>query len=119
MCRTRNRYLLCRTPIVSVANDSHAADKISRCQTEIEGRGAARWRAPPGRPEKAALDRYSGGPRKRPAARPKLRAAEQRAGGRPGAPRKSGLGPLFGGPEIAASPAISASELTKNRSSGM
>ena len=50
-------------PVVSVANDSHAADKISRCQTEIEGRGAARWRAPPGHPEKAALDRYSGGPR--------------------------------------------------------
>ena len=45
--------------------------------------------------------------------------AEQRAGGAPGTPRKSGFIPLFGGAENGASPAISASEFTKNRSSGM
>ena len=36
----------------------------TRCQTEIAGRGAARWRGPPGCPEKAAWDRYSGGAEK-------------------------------------------------------
>ena len=147
--RTQNRYLLCRTLFVSVATDSHAADKISRCQTEIEGRGAASWRGPPGRPEKEALDRDWGAeiaaPAPARAARPKSWAAEQRAGGgprgapkkrhwtairarrdsvphprampdryrgprssalagAPGAPRKSGLGPLFGGGGRASGP---------------
>ena len=37
-----------------------AACPRARCQTDIEGRGAARWRGPPGRPEKAALDSYTG-----------------------------------------------------------
>ena len=32
----------------------------ARCQTEIEGRPAACWPRPPGRPKKAALDHYSG-----------------------------------------------------------
>ena len=57
----------------------------ARCQTNIEGLGAGRWRGPPRLPKKAALDRFSGKPRYRPAparaARPILRAAEERAGG--------------------------------------
>ena len=39
-----------------------------------------------------------------PAARPILRATEQRAGRGPGAPRKSSLGPLFGGPRYRPTP---------------
>ena len=123
MCRTRNRYLLCRTFIVSVATDSQAADKISCCQTEIEGRGAARWRGPPGRPEKAALDRYSWGRDSGPCPRA---LPDQNRGPRSSAlaganvaPRKSSLGPLLGVMRTLASPALSASELTKNRSNGM
>ena len=119
----RNRYLLCRTPIVSVATDSHAADKISCCQTEIEGRGAAPWQGPPGCPEKAALDRYSGGPRQRPAparaARPISRAAEQHAGGGPrGAPKKW-PGIAIRGYENAGLPRFIGERVDENRSSGM
>ena len=72
MCRTRNRYLLGWTPIVSVVTNSQAGDKISQWEiagTEIEGHGAARWLGPLGRPEKAAVDRYSGGRHTGPRAR--------------------------------------------------
>ena len=52
-------------------------------------------------------------------ARPKSRAAEQRAGEGPrGAPKKWPWTAIRGS-EKGASPAISASEFTKNRSSGM
>ena len=71
----------------------------ARCQTDIVGRGAAHWRGPPGRPEKAALDRYSGGRDSglRPCALPdRYRGPRSSALAQaPGAPRKSGLGPLF------------------------
>ena len=76
-----------------------------------------------GRPEKAALDHYSGardsGPRLR-ALPDRYRGPRSSAlAGVPGAPRKSGLGPLLGVMRTRASPALSVSELTKNRSSGM
>ena len=194
MCRTRNCYLLRRTPTVSVATDSQAGDKISQqaiarteieghgaalalsaievlggvrwrghqgapkkrpwtairggaeipahahagCRTDIEGRGAACWWGPPRHPEKAGL--LFGGARYRPvparAARLKLRASEQRAGGGHQGALKKRLGTAIrGGGEIPApahpcrqyfsvmrtraSPATSASELTKNQSSRM
>ena len=90
------RYAGRRNPIVSVATNGQAGDKISQraiARTEVEGHGAAWWRGPLGQSEKAALDCYSGGARYQPApalaARPKLRASEQHAGGgHQGTPKK-------------------------------
>ena len=92
MCRTWNRYLLCRSTIFSVATYSQAADKISKqaiAQTEIEGHGAACHQgAPKKRPWTAICRSRDTGPRPR-AARLILRATEQRTGkGHHGAPKK-------------------------------
>ena len=49
-----------KRPWTAIRGAEIAARARPGCQTDIEGRGAAHWRGPPGRPEKAALDRYSG-----------------------------------------------------------
>ena len=102
MCRTRNRYLLRRTPIVSVATDSHAIRNWGPRSSALAGA--------PGAAQKSGLGPLFGGPRYRPApthaARPKLWASEQRAGeGHQGAPKKR-LG-LYGVMRMKASPAKS------------
>ena len=53
-CAGCGTAICCARPLLSLLRP------IARL-SEIEGHGAARWRRPPGHPEKAAWDRYSGG----------------------------------------------------------
>ena len=88
ICCVRPRWSLLR-PIVRLS--------------EIEGHGAARWRRPPRRPEKAAWNRYSEGRD----TGPRCQTAIEGHGaghwrGPPRRPRESCLEPLFGAAEIPA-----------------
>ena len=117
-CTGRGTAVCCAGPLLSLLRP---IARLWMAQSEIEGHGAECSWGPGGAPKKQPGTAIRGGRDTGPLSLPDRNCGpwSSTLAGAPGVPRRSGLGPLLGVMITWASPAISASELTKNWSSGM